>query len=122
MDVMQRAGELSRRELGALGVGASVIALLPRAANAAEVSESEVTIKTPDGNCDAHFVHPKTARVPPCWCGPTSSACAILSGRWASAWPRTGYSVLTVNPFYRTQKAPTAPPIPTSAIRPRAKR
>ena len=60
MDVMQRAGELSRRQFGALGVGAGVIAMLPRAANAAEVSESEVTIKTPDGNCDAHFVHPKT--------------------------------------------------------------
>ena len=58
MDVMQQAGELSRRQFGALGLGAGVIAMLPRAADAAEVSESEVSIKTPDGTCDAHFVHP----------------------------------------------------------------
>lgn len=32
--------------------------MLPRSANAAEVSENEVEIKTPDGTCDAYFVTP----------------------------------------------------------------
>ena len=47
----------SRRDIGtlaAVGVGAAM--MLPRAANAAEVSESDVNIKTPDGECDAYFV------------------------------------------------------------------
>jgi len=57
-DNMQKQQELSRRQFGALGFGAGVIAMLPAVANAADVKESEVSIKTPDGNCDAHFVHP----------------------------------------------------------------
>jgi hypothetical protein len=35
--------------------------MLPAVGAAAEVSESEVEIKTPDGTCDAHFVHPAEA-------------------------------------------------------------
>ena len=54
----------SRRDLGALaalGIGASI--LFPNDAQAADAQESEllekeVTIKTPDGECDAYFVTP----------------------------------------------------------------
>ena len=53
-----RSKELSRRAFGALAVGTSLTAMLPIAANAAEVKEQEVEIKTPDGVCDAYFVHP----------------------------------------------------------------
>ena len=42
--------ELSRRQFGALGLGAGLVAMLPPVANAAEVTESEVEIKTPDGS------------------------------------------------------------------------
>ena len=35
--------------------------MLPAVAAAAEVSDSEVEIKAPDGTCDAHFVHPAGA-------------------------------------------------------------
>ncbi len=52
------AAQVSRRTLGKLGLGAGLFAALPKLANAAEVTESEVTIKTADGTCDAHFVHP----------------------------------------------------------------
>ncbi len=38
--------------------------MLPPVANAAEVTESEVEIKTPDGTCDAHFVHPAKGSAP----------------------------------------------------------
>ncbi len=100
-------GALSRREFGKIGLGVGFAAMLPQVANAATVTESEVTIKTADGNCDAHFVHPAGA------------SAAVL------VWPdifglrdgfrqmgkrlaESGYAVLTVNPFYRTQKAPTS--------------
>lgn len=112
MDVMQRAGELNRRQFGALGVGASVIAMLPRAANAAEVSESEVTIKTPDGNCDAHFVHPKTGAHAAILVWPDIFGLRDPFRQMSKRLAEYGYAVLTVNPFYRTQKAPTAPPNP----------
>jgi len=112
MDVMQRVGEMNRRQFGALGVGASVIAMLPRAANAAEVSESEVTIKTPDGNCDAHFVHPKTGAHAAILVWPDIFGLRDPFRQMSKRLAEYGYSVLTVNPFYRTQKAPTAPPNP----------
>lgn len=112
MDVMQRVGEMNRRQFGALGVGASVIAMLPRAANAAEVSESEVTIKTPDGTCDAHFVHPKTGAHAAILVWPDIFGLRDPFRQMSKRLAEYGYSVLTVNPFYRTQKAPTAPPNP----------
>jgi carboxymethylenebutenolidase len=112
MDVMQRAGELSRRQFGALGLGAGVIAMLPRAANAAEVSESEVSIKTPDGTCDAHFVHPKTGAHAAVLVWPDIFGLRDPFRQMSKRLAEYGYSVLTVNPFYRTQKAPTAPPNP----------
>ena len=48
---------LSRRQFGALTLGAGLVAALPPVAGAAEVQETEVDIKTPDGTADAYFVH-----------------------------------------------------------------
>ncbi len=56
-------GLVTRREFGAL-VGAGVVMLLPQVANAVTVTESEVTIKTPDGTADCYFVHPVTGNAP----------------------------------------------------------
>ena len=79
---------LSRREFGALAARRRASSPCCRAvANAAEVTESEVEIKTPDGTCDAYFVHPASGTAPACSCGRTSSACARRSGRWASGSP-----------------------------------
>ena len=51
-------GLVTRKQFGAM-LGAGAIAMmLPKVANAVTVTESEVTIKTPDGTCDAYFVHP----------------------------------------------------------------
>src|SRR5262249_30654420 len=55
---------MSRRDFGALTVGAGLVAMLPAVANAAETTESEVEIKTPDGTCDAYFVHPAKGTAP----------------------------------------------------------
>ncbi len=105
---MQKAAEISRRQFGALGLGAGFAAMLPAVANAADVSEAEVTIKTPDGNCDAHFVYPKSG---------TSAAVLVWPDVFGLRDPfrtmgkrlaESGYAVLTVNPFYRQQKAPTS--------------
>src|SRR3954471_10345057 len=49
---------LSRREFGALTLGAGLVSALPVAAATVATTESEVAIKTPDGTADAYFVHP----------------------------------------------------------------
>jgi carboxymethylenebutenolidase len=60
-----RSAGLSRRQFGALSLGAGVLSLLPPVAGAAaEVKESEVDIKTPDGSADAYFAHPSTGTYP----------------------------------------------------------
>jgi carboxymethylenebutenolidase len=54
------------RQFGAMTVGTGLMFMLPKLANAAEVKESEVEIKTADGTCDAYFVHPATASIRAC--------------------------------------------------------
>ena len=39
-------------------MGAGMAMMLPQVANAVAVTESEVTVKTPDGTADCYFVHP----------------------------------------------------------------
>src|ERR1700740_2845530 len=50
-------GLVTRRQFGVL-LGAGVAMLLPQVANAVAVTESEVSVKTPDGTADCYFVHP----------------------------------------------------------------
>ena len=52
----------TRRDVGVLAAAVGVVAMLPRASNAVDVKESDVTIKTPDGTCDAYFVAPVERR------------------------------------------------------------
>src|SRR4029079_6708224 len=56
-------GLVTRRQFGVL-LGAGVAMVLPRVINAVTVTESEVTIKTPDGTADCYFVHPSSGTAP----------------------------------------------------------
>ena len=107
-----RSKALSRRQFGALTVGAGALTLLPRAADAAEVTEAEVEIKTPDGTCDAHFVHPVKGAYPGVLVWPDIFGLRPAFRQMGRRLAESGYAVLTVNPFYRTQHAPTAPENP----------
>ena len=109
-DNMQKQQELSRRQFGALGFGASVMAMLPAVANAAEVQESEVSIKTPDGTCDAHFVHPAKGATAAVLVWPDIFGLRDSFRQMGKRLAESGYAVLTINPFYRLQKAPTSAP------------
>ena len=107
-DNMQKQQELSRRQFGALGFGASVVAMLPAVANAAEVKATEVSIKTPDGTCDAHFVHPVKGATAAVLVWPDIFGLRDSFRDMGKRLAESGYAVLTVNPFYRLQKAPTS--------------
>jgi carboxymethylenebutenolidase len=104
-----KSGELSRRQFGALTLGAGVLSVLPAVANAAETKEQEVQIKTPDGTCDAYFVHPASGTAPGVLVWPDIFGLRNPFRQMGKRLAESGYSVLVVNPFYRTQKAPTAP-------------
>ena len=100
---------LSRREFGSLGLGVSLASLLPPVAGAAEVTESEVDIRTPDGTADAYFVHPAHGTHPGVLMWPDIFGLRPAFRQMGRRLAESGYAVLVVNFFYRKQRAPTAP-------------
>src|SRR6478672_11632614 len=98
---------ITRRQFGVL-VGAGVTMMLPQVVNAVAVTESDVNIKTPDGTCDAYFVHPATGAAPAVLIWPDIFGLRPAFRQMGKRLAESGYSVLVVNPFYRAKKAPTA--------------
>ncbi len=100
-------GLVTRKQFGAL-LGAGMSMLLPQVANAAPVTESDVTITTPDGAADCYFVHPASGTGPGVLIWPDIFGLRPAFRQMGKRLAESGYSVLVVNPFYRTKKAPTA--------------
>jgi carboxymethylenebutenolidase len=109
---VSRTRDLSRRQFGALSLGVGLSAMLPRLADAADTSESEVEIKTPDGTCDAYLVHPVKGKYPAVLIWPDIFGLRPAFRQMGKRLAESGYTVLVINPFYRTKKAPTAPEHP----------
>ena len=101
-------GLVTRRQFGML-LGAGVAMLLPKVVNAVAVTESEVTITTPDGTADCYFVHPATGTAAAVLVWPDIFGLRPAFRQMGKRLAESGYSVLVVNPFYRVKKAPTAP-------------
>jgi len=100
---------VSRREFGAVSLAAGLAVVAgARGAEAAErpLTETEVIVKTPDGNCDAAFIHPTTGTYPGVLIWPDAFGLRPAMRQFARRIAADGYSVLVPNPFYRTAKAP----------------
>lgn len=108
----RRSAEVTRRQFGAMAIGAGLVAALPKLANAAETKGADVEIKTPDGVTDAFFVHPAKGKHPGVLIWPDIFGLRPAFRDMATRLAESGYSVLVINPFYRTKKAPTAPDHP----------
>src|ERR1700734_4189652 len=108
----RRSNEVTRGESGAMTLGAGLGGALPRLGNGAETSGADVEIKTADGTADAYFVHPVKGKHPGVLIWPDIFELRPAFKQMATRLAESGYSVLVINPFYRTQKAPTAPEHP----------
>ena len=104
----EAGGLITRKQFGVM-LAAGVAMLLPGVANAVTVTESDVTVKTPDGTADCYFVHPSAGTAPGVLVWPDIFGLRPALRQMGKRLAESGYSVLVVNPFYRTQKAPTAP-------------
>ena len=100
-------GMVTRKQFGRI-LGAGVAMLLPRVANAVTVSDSEVSVTTPDGTADCYFVHPAGGTAPAVLVWPDIFGLRPAFRQMGKRLAESGYSVLVVNPFYRSKKAPTA--------------
>ncbi len=100
-------GLVTRKQFGKM-VGAGMAMMLPQVANAAAVTESEVSIVTPDGTADCYFVHPSSGSAAGVLMWPDIFGLRPAFRQMGKRLAESGYSVLVVNPFYRVKKAPTA--------------
>ena len=101
--------DLSRRDFVALSIAAGLAAATGSTASAQAVTEKTVEIKTPDGTCDAAFIHPASGAHAAVIIWPDAfglrQSMRDMAKRLAAD---SGYSVLVPNPFYRSSKAPVA--------------
>ena len=115
-------GLVTRRQFGVL-VGAGISMMLPQVANAVAVTESDVNVTTADGTADCYFVHPASGAAAGVLIWPDIFGLRPAFRQMGKRLAESGYSVLVVNPFYRTKKAPTAPAgaaTPIAEVRPLA--
>jgi len=99
--------DVSRREFIARSVAAGfVAATAPSFAATLAVVDSDVTVKTPDGSCDAAFIHPALGAYPGVILWADAAGLRPTMRDMAKRVAAEGYSVLVPNPFYRVSKAP----------------
>src|SRR3984957_15329305 len=104
-DVLQ--GDVDRRDFVGLSVAAGVAAATATASAAGlKVVETDVEVKTPDGTCDAAFIHPKSGSHPGVLLWPDAFGLRPSMRDMAKRLAAGGHSVLVPNPFYRVSKAP----------------
>jgi len=111
-EFVRRSGELTRRQFGAMTLSAGLVAAVPAFGNAPPATGADVDIKTPDGVADAYFVHPAQGKFPGVLIWPDIFGLRPAFKQMATRLAESGYAVLVINPFYRTQRAPTAPEHP----------
>jgi carboxymethylenebutenolidase len=99
-------GGIGRRGFVALSVAAGIAAGTESAEAAVEIVETDVEIKTPDGTCDAAFIHPKSGAHPGVLIWPDAFGLRPSMRGIGKRLASEGYSVLVPNPFYRVAKAP----------------
>src|SRR5207253_1141767 len=94
--------ELSRRDFMTMSVAAGLVVAggtLPTAA--VPVAESDVQVKTPDGICDAAFIHPTSGAHPGVIVWPDAFGLRPAMRDIGKRIAAEGYAVLVPNPFYR---------------------
>ncbi|HEY7338095.1 MAG TPA: dienelactone hydrolase family protein [Bryobacteraceae bacterium] len=101
---VEQAAGLGRRDFVALSVAAG----LAGSASAADlkVVMTDVEIKTPDGTCDAAFIHPASGSHPGVLIWTDAFGLRPSFREMGKRLAAQGYSVLVPNPFYRVGKAP----------------
>jgi carboxymethylenebutenolidase len=104
----RRPKPLTRRTFCLLTLSAGVVAAWPGLASPVATKGQDVDIKTSAGTADAYFVHPAQGRHPGVLIWPDIFGLRPAFKEMATRLAQSGYAVLVVNPFYRTERAPTS--------------
>jgi carboxymethylenebutenolidase len=102
-----QTGDIARRAFVALSMAAGFAASSESTTAAdLDVVETDVEIKTPDGTCDAAFIHPKSGSYAGVLIWPDAFGLRPAMRDFGKRLAAEGYSVLVPNPYYRVAKAP----------------
>jgi carboxymethylenebutenolidase len=104
-DQSESSTELSRRDFVAMSIAAGIVAATGSASAAdMPVTETDVDIKTPDGTCNAAFIHPTTGSHPAVIIWADAFGLRPVMREMGRRLAKEGYSVLVPNPFYRVTR------------------
>jgi len=98
--------DLSRRAFVALSVAGGLAAAARSADAALPIVETDLAIETPDGSCDAAFIHPASGAHPGVLIWPDAFGLRPAMREMGRRLAGEGFAVLVPNPFYRLAKAP----------------
>src|SRR5215813_11602470 len=99
--------DMTRRDFVSMTLVAGLTAAAGTNADGQQkLTETDVTIKTEDGTCDAAFIHPATGAHAAVIIWPDAFGLRPSMREMARRLAGDGYAVLVPNPFYRVAKAP----------------
>jgi carboxymethylenebutenolidase len=96
--------DITRRDFVTLTVAAGIAAAAGQVDAQAQVTETNVEIKTADGTCDAAFIHPARGAHAGVIIWPDAFGLRPTMRDMARRLAGDGYTVLVPNPFYRVAK------------------
>ena len=107
-EYLRRHG-LNRRNFGKLGTAAALAMMLPPVANAVDIVEDDVMVPTSGGESDCYFVRPASGAHAAVIIWPDIVSIRPAFREMGKRLAESGYSVLVVNPYYRTHKGQIVP-------------
>jgi carboxymethylenebutenolidase len=98
--------EPTRREFVTSVVAGLAMATSGVSAAALPVVDTTIEVHTPDGACDAAFIHPTTGAYPGVIVWPDAFGLRPVLRDMGKRLAAAGYAVIVPNPFYRVARAP----------------
>lgn len=104
-----RTHALTRRQFSRYGIGAAIAMMLPPVAGAVDVVEEDVMVPTPDGEADCYWVRPASGEHAAVIVWPDIVSIRPAFRAMGKRLAESGYSVLVMNPYYRTARGQVVP-------------
>ncbi|PLW70625.1 dienelactone hydrolase family protein [Pseudohalioglobus lutimaris] len=101
-----RSKGLKRRDFNRYSMGVALAMMLPPIANAMDVVEQDILVETPDGMADSYFVHPEKGTHAAVIIWPDIMGIRTSFRMMGKRLAQSGYTVLVVNPYYRSVRGP----------------
>jgi len=109
-EFLAKKGRLTRRQFTQVSAGAAAMSMLPPVANAQDVVEQDVNVPMGSGEVsDCYFVHPASGQHPAIVFWPDIMSIRPAFREMGKRLAQSGYSVLVVNPYYRTARGRITP-------------